>query len=172
MNTKKVIVATVAAFVAGVLLTGVVGFTNMDKLMMLEDESPYDFDTTVEAFEQAVAEGGWSVLQVHDMQEILAGHGHDVHAVKIYELCSSQYSAEILALDDERIVSPLMPCRVAIYEKSDGSVYIGRMNSELMARPFGRVIAEVMEVAAVETEVVIAQVLNGSTEVTDARQGR
>lgn len=169
MNKKTIIIATVSAFVAGVLLTGVIGFTSMDRLMMLEDESPYDFDTTVAVFEQAVAAGGWSVLQVHDMQEILAGHGHDIDAVRIYELCSSKYSAEILALDDERIVSPLMPCRVSIYEKSDGSVYIGRMNSELMARPFGGVIAEVMKVAAVETEAVISQLLNGDVQLSDAR---
>ena len=169
MNKKTIIITAVSAFVVGVVLTGVIGFVSMPGLMMLEDKSPYDFDTTVEAFEQAVAEGGWSVLQVHDMQETLAGHGHDVDAVKIYELCSSQYSAEILALDDERIVSPLMPCRVSIYEKSDGTAYIGRMNSELMARPFGGVIAEVMQVAAVETEEVISRVLNGDVQVTDAR---
>jgi len=169
MNRKTIIITAVAAFVAGVVLTGVIGFASMPSLMMLEDETPYDFDTTVEAFEQAVADGGWSVLKVHDMQETLAGHGHDVDAVKIYELCSSKYSAEILALDDERIVSPLMPCRVSIYEKSDGSVYIGRMNSDLMARPFGGVIAEVMQVAAVETEEVIAQVLNGEVQVSESR---
>ncbi len=168
MKRKNVVITTVIAFVAGIALTGAVGFFSMPSLMMLEDESPYGFETTVDAFEQAVAEGGWSVLQVHDMQETLAGHGHDIDAVKIFELCSSEYSAEILALDDERIVSPLMPCRVSIYEKSDGTAYIGRMNSDLMARPFGGVISEVMQVAAVETEEVIAEVVNGDVQVAES----
>lgn len=166
---KTTIFTAIGAFAAGILLTGILMWTSAPSIMMLEDESPYDFATTVEVFEAEVAAGGWSVLQVHDMQEILAGHGHDVAAVKIYELCSSQYSAEILALDDERIVSPLMPCRVSIYEKSDGSVYIARMNSDLMARPFGGVISEVMQVAAVETEVVIESVLSGNSQFADAR---
>lgn len=164
MNKQTVIVGAVA-LVAGILLTGIVGFYSMPSVMMLEDESPHDFATTVAVFEREVAAGGWSVLQTHDMQQILANHGHDVDAVKIYELCSSKYSAEILALDDERIVSPLMPCRVAIYEKSNGRTYIARMNSQLMAKPFGGVIARVMDLAAVETEVVINKVLDAGSAV-------
>ena len=158
MNKQTVIVGA-AALVAGIVFTVVVGFFSMPSMMMLEDRSPHDFATTVAIFEHEVREGGWSVLQTHDMQAILAGHGHDVQAVKIFELCSSMYSAEILRLDDERIVSPLMPCRVAIYEKSNGNTYIARMNSELMAKPFGGVISAVMDRAAVETEVVISRVL-------------
>ncbi len=158
MNKKTVMVGA-AALVVGILLTAGIGFYSMPGMMMLEDRSPHDFDTTVAVFEQQVREGGWSVLTVHDMQQVLQGHGHDVAAVKIFELCSSKYSAEILSLDDERIVSPLMPCRVAIYEKSNGNTYIARMNSELMAKPFGGVIASVMDRAAVETEVVISRVL-------------
>lgn len=158
---RKMVFAGVGAFVFGIVLTGLVGFYSMPGLMMLEDESPHSFADTVQVFEQAVSEAGWSVLQVHDMQGILADHGHDVAAVKIYELCSSLYSAEILVEDDARLISPLMPCRVSIYEKSDGTTYIARMNSELMAKPFGGVIARVMDTAAVETEEVIAAVLNG-----------
>ena len=158
MNKKTVLVGA-GALVAGIVLTAVIGFFSMPSMMMLEDRSPHDFETTVAIFEREVREGGWSVLQTHDMQQILANHGHDVLAVTIYELCSARYSAEILSLDDERIVSPLMPCRVAIYEKSNGNTYIGRMNSLLMAKPFGGVIASVMSRAAFETEVVIERVL-------------
>ncbi len=158
MNRKNLLVGA-GALAAGIILTAVIGFYSMPKMMMLEDASPHGFDRTVELFQEKVKEGGWSVLSVIDMQATLAKHGHDVKAVKIFELCSSKYSAEILKLDDERIVSPLMPCRVAIYEKTDGRTYIARMNSELMAKPFGGVISDIMKIAAVETEVVIDKVL-------------
>lgn len=138
---------------------GFIGFYSLPGLMMLEDETKYDFETTVQVFEDKVNEAGWSILITHDMQETLKGHGHDVKSVKIFELCSSKYSAEILKLDDERIVSPLMPCRVANYEKSNGKTYIARMDSELLARPFGGVINEVMQQAASEIEDVIVQVI-------------
>lgn len=156
---KQLIITAVAAFISGLIIMGVTGFYSLPGMMMKEDVSRYDFDTTVEVFEEKLKEAGWSVLVVHDMQETLRGHGHDVLGVKIFELCSARYSAEILTLDDERIVSPLMPCRVSVYEKSDGKTYIARMDSELLARPFGGVIKNVMSVAAVETENVIQQLI-------------
>ena len=158
---KKTLLVGAGALVVGIVLTAIIGFYSMPGMMMLEDESPFSFDETVQVFEREVADAGWSVLQVHDMQAILDGHGHEVAAVKIFELCSSRYSAEVLVEDDALVISPLMPCRVSIYEKTDGSVHIARMNSELMAKPFGGVIASVMDKAAVETEEVIAAVLNG-----------
>jgi len=148
------------SLVLGGLLVALIGFFSLPSMMMLEDKSPYSFEETVSRFEGEVKAGGWSVLQVHDMQEILSRHGHEVEEVKIYELCSSRYSMEILALDDERIVSPLMPCRVSIYKKSSGETYIGRMNSVLMAMPFGGVINSVMQSAGTETEEVIKAVLS------------
>ncbi len=154
-TTKISLIVGSLSLVGGVIITLAIFWFSAPSLMMLEDESNYDFDTTIERFETALDEGGWSVLEIHDMQAVLDGHGHDVDAIKIYELCSSEYSAKILELDDERVVSPLMPCRVSIYEKSDGNTYISRMNSSLFARPFGGVINDVMQVAAEETEVII-----------------
>ncbi len=160
LNTMKTKAITgIAGLVIGTFLTGIIGFYSLPGLMMMEDETKYDFETTVQVFEEKVNEAGWSILVTHDMQETLKGHGHDVLNVKIFELCSARYSAEILKLDDERIVSPLMPCRVAIYEKSNGNTYITRMDSELMARPFGGIINEVMQQAASEIEDVIVQVI-------------
>lgn len=155
---KNIITGLVSAVIGG-LIVGIVGFYSLPGMMMLEDESMYDFETTIEVFEEELQNAGWSVLTVHDMQETLQGHGHEVLSVKIYELCSSEYSAEILKLDDERIVSPLMPCRVSVYEKSNGKTYIGRMDSGLLAKPFGGVINEVMQKAATETEDVIVKLI-------------
>ncbi|MCC5943107.1 MAG: DUF302 domain-containing protein [Balneolaceae bacterium] len=149
----------ISSAIIGGLIVGIVGFYSLPGLMMLEDESMYDFETTIEVLDRELESAGWSVLTVHDMKETLAGHGHDVLNVKIYELCSSKYSAEILVLDDERIVSPMMPCRVAIYEKSDGNTYIARMDSELLAKPFGGVINEVMQTAASEIEDVLVKLV-------------
>ena len=156
---KQGLIFTAGGFIAGLIVMAVIGFYSLPGLMMMEDRTPYDFETTVEKFEQKVKDAGWSILVTHDMQRILKGHGHDVKGVKIFELCSARYSAEILKLDDERIISPLMPCRIAIYEKSDGYTYISRMDSELLSRPFGGVIKSVMKIAAVEIEDVIAELL-------------
>ncbi len=127
--------------------------------MMLEDQSKYDFEETVERFKEEVDNAGWGILNYHDMQAVKEGHGFEVREVKVFDLCSAEYSAEILELDDERIVTPLMPCRVSIYKKSNGNTYIGRMNSPLMARFFGGTINDVMQVASAETEEIIDQLI-------------
>ncbi|ADI00341.1 DUF302 domain-containing protein [Salisediminibacterium selenitireducens] len=157
---KNLIIGIVIGAVLSAGLFLLVAFQAGPGMMMHEDQSKYDFDETIEVFEQQVAEAGWSVAGMHDMKEILDGHGHDVIDIKIYELCSSKYSAEILKLDDERFVSPLMPCRISFYEKSDGNTYISRMNSSLMAKPFGGVIDEVMQQAAAETEAILDHLID------------
>ena len=158
-NRNRTILFVIIALVAGGLLTGFTLYQSAPNVMMMEDISPYDFDETTARFEEEVEAAGWSIAGMHDMQEILAGHGHEVDRIQIYELCSSKYSAVILEEDDERIVSPLMPCRISIYEKSDGNTYITRMNSKLMARPFGGIINDVMQQAADETEEILENIL-------------
>lgn len=114
-------------------------------LMIKEDVSKYDFETTVKIFVEEVKAAGWSIPTIHDMQATLDGFGHKVGQMMIFELCSSKYSSEILKLDDERRVSPMMPCRVSIYTKSSGKTYISRMNSGLIAKFFGGVVDRVMK---------------------------
>jgi uncharacterized protein (DUF302 family) len=97
---------------------------------------------------------------VHDLQATLKKFDKNVRSVKIFELCHPDLSYEILSQDRERVVSSLMPCRVAVYEKKDGAVYISRMNSGIVAKPMSKVIRKTMSKAAREVEVIIADVLN------------
>ena len=155
---KDVVIAGVAGLIVGALAMGGIIFKAAPSMMILEDESAYGFEETTERFQEEVEAGGWSVVGYQDMQQVLEGHGYEVLDIKIYELCSSRYSALILAEDDERIVSPLMPCRVAIYKKSNGLTYVTRLNSLLMAKPFGGLINEVMQDAGNEVEEIIAKI--------------
>lgn len=145
--------------VLGLLIGGITLYKMAPDLMMKEDVSKYDFETTVKNFENEVKAAGWSIPTIHDMQATLNGFGHKVDEIKIFELCSSKYSAEILKLNDERVISPMMPCRVSIYTKSDGKTYIGRMNSGLLAKFFGGVVDEVMKLAADETEAILEKLI-------------
>lgn len=127
--------------------------------MILEDVSPLNFNETVSTLKNAVEENGWSVVGEFDYKEILSTKGFDILDIKIIAVCSGKHSAEILSLDHERMVSPLMPCTIAVYEKSDGKVYIARLNAGEVSVPFGGVIAEVMQKVSVETEEMIQSVL-------------
>jgi len=149
---KKSLIFGLIGFVLGVLVTGVVMYKMAPGMMMLEDVSPYNFEESVKAH-------GWKIPKVHDLQKTMKKHGKDVRAVKVIELCHPDHAGRILAESEERIVSSLMPCRVAFYEKEDGKVYISRMNSSLMASMMAGIIPEVMDIAAKDTEKMLKVVL-------------
>ncbi len=156
---KKSVIIGIVTFLIGALVSVGVIYKMAPGMMIHESESKYDFETSVARFESAVEEHGWKLPHVHDLQKTMDNFGKDVQSVKVFELCHPEHAAKILEKDQERIVSSMMPCRVAIYEKSDGKVYISRMNSGLMAGTMGGIVAEVMSEAAAENEEILQSIL-------------
>jgi uncharacterized protein (DUF302 family) len=152
---KKSLLYAVLGFVLGIAVT-VIGMLNVfPKMMIFEDVSQFDFDKSVEVLEASVAEHGWKIPKVHDLQKTMAKFDKKVRPVKVIELCHPDHAGKILLESEERIVSSLMPCRVAIYEKADGKTYFSRMNSGMMAAMMGGLIADVMADASSENEVIL-----------------
>jgi uncharacterized protein (DUF302 family) len=150
----------VIGLVTGILVAFIIIYLMLPTLMFRETKVAGDFDTTVANVEKAVTDNGWKIPYVHDLQATLKKFDKDVRSVKVFELCQPDFSYEILSKDEERIVSNLMPCRLAVYEKKDGSVYISRMNSGVVAKPMSKVIRKTMTKAAREVEEIIAHVVN------------
>ena len=50
--------------------------------------------------------------------------------------------AELLVKDEYKILTAMMPCTIAVYEKSDGKTYISLMNLDLMGAMYGGDVAE------------------------------
>jgi len=127
--------------------------------MFLENESKYDFDETVEKLKAEAELKTWKVIAIHDLENTLANNGYEVLPVKVFSVCHPKHSSKILEKDDERLVSSLMPCRVSVYEKSNGKVYISRMNTGELAKSFGGVIEEVMQASTKEIEEILSPLL-------------
>lgn len=53
----------------------------------------------------------------------------------------------------------MMPCRLSVYETSDGKVIISRMNTGLVSKVFGGLVTEVMAQASAENEQILSAVL-------------
>lgn len=161
---------SLTSFAVGAL-TGAVGalaalWRTAPSLTMLEAESPYDFETTTDRFEAAVAETeGWKILGDYDLQAKMDKHGYRVDQAAVYEICAPEYASNILSRDDERIVTPMMPCRVSVYEKSDGRTYVGRMNADLLSRLFGGVIQRTMSKAYRDSEAIVEATLDPSHDL-------
>jgi uncharacterized protein (DUF302 family) len=152
---KNVVLSLVGGLVLGAIITGFALFKMAPDMMLIESKSPYDFETTVGKFQQAIAKQGWKVPAVHDLQATMHNFGKTVGPVKVFELCHPDHAEKILRESEERIVSSMMPCRVAIYEKADGQVYLSRMNSKLMADAMGGIVQKVMADAFSENEQMI-----------------
>ena len=149
----------IIGLLAGIIIGLLIVYFATPRLMFKENRNREDFDTTVAKVEEAVVAKGWKIPHVHDLQATLKKFGKEVGSVKVFEICHPDHSYEILSKDQERIVSNLMPCRIAVYEKQDGTVWISRMNSGVIAKPMSRVIRKTMSAAARDVEEIIAEVL-------------
>ena len=156
---KKTILSGVIGFLLGAITFGVVGFFAAPGIMMSEDLSPLGYEETVQAISDSAAEQGWSVPKMYELDKSVAGDGFDVLPVTVIELCHPKHAGRVLEDDDARIVTSLMPCRISVYETSNGDVTISRMNSGLVSKVFGGLVSEVMAQAAAENEIILSAIL-------------
>lgn len=126
--------------------------------MFFENKSRYGFDETVEKLTDGIAQGGWRLQHIHNLQETMTKNGFDVLPVKVLELCFPKYAYSLLSEDDLRIFSNMMPCRISVYQKADGKTYVSRMNTAAFAKQIGGVVADVMTGAFNDAEVFIKNV--------------
>lgn len=117
--------------------------------------SSKSFAQTLAAFRAEVAAAGWSILNENNMAGVLSARGYTLDPVMIFDVCSGKYSAQILGDDVARPMSAFMPCRVSIYQTSDGKVYITRMNTEAFAQMLDPMVAEVMLQSDAEISAII-----------------
>lgn len=148
----------IIGIVAGVVLGWLIAFLIMPRMMFKESTSKLGFDETVTLIEEQVIAKGWKMPALHDLQATMKKFDHDVMSVKVFEICHPEYSYNILKESEERIASSMMPCRISVYEKEDGSVWISRMNSGVVAKAMSKIIRKSMSDAAADVELIIAEV--------------
>ena len=125
---------------------------------VVEKSSKYSFDETVELLVAEAERREWKVPAIHDLQQSLAKSGKTVKPVKVIEICKPAYSGQMLELNDERIMSVMMPCRLSVYLKDDGNTYIALINSAEMSAGQPDKIAQVMKAASDETFEIVKSV--------------
>jgi len=153
---KKLLGGIAIGILVGMVLFGAIAWNMAPGMMMVESYSKLGFDETVQAIQDNAAAQHWSIPNVMRLDKSLAKDGYEVLPVAVIELCSPELAQQVLSQDDARVVSSLMPCRVAVYEKSNGDVVLSRMNTALMSKMFGGVVASVMGNATAETEQIFS----------------
>lgn len=122
--------------------------------MIKELKSPYDFDKTVEVMADRINnKDGWHVTDIIDQnKEVTENGGFPIGDYKIIKYCSGEYSARMLAPDEQKKMGNMMPKTFAVYQKSDGQVFISTMNGAVMGKFFGGEIEEIIEEVSLEVE--------------------
>ncbi len=104
-----------------------------------------DYTATVDTLRQQLKADGWKLIAEIDLGQRLAKKGVDIPGgLVIFKLTSGKNAVPLLAADETRYVSALMPCGVSVYGKRDGSVVISRLNFEMMGAMMEPRVAKVM----------------------------
>lgn len=153
---KKVLVITsiILGFVLGIIFTGIVISISSSEMMVKEFKSPYDFDKTVEVMTERInSKKGWHVSSIIDQnKETIENGGFAIGKFKIIKYCNGAYSARMLKADNQKKIGNMMPKSFAVYEKSDGQVFISTMNGAIMGKIFGGEIETIIEEVSLEVE--------------------
>ncbi len=156
---KKKILAFFISIVTGAIAGALAVILIFKPPMMLENESRYDFETTLTTVEQSAKGAGWSIPVVHDLQASMAKAGKEVNQVKVFALCNPEYGVQVLGGDEERAFSPMLPCRLSVYTKSDGKTYISRMNMPAVSRKMPANVRTVMKKAYKDLEKILSGII-------------
>lgn len=136
----------IGGLITGVVLTGGLAWGMAGSLMFNERESPFDMEETVARIQHNIQQtgNGWVLSGLRNPARAVQADGGNTLPVMMVEACSTKYSKPILNDDATRMLSILMPCKISVYKKNDGKVYVGTMNAGLMGRMFGPMVGEVM----------------------------
>ena len=156
----KTIILILTGFILGILVTLLLAMNIFPSMMITTKESLYGFDETVSMVDEASTENGWAVLKVIDLGKRMEKAGYeDAPRVKVIELCHAENTYEVLKNEDDMFVSAIMPCRMAVYEKGNGKIYVSRMNIGLMSKFFSPNVKKVMGGVAEDDENILRDIV-------------
>lgn len=144
---KKILAAVAAAALmttGGVLLAPAVADdakpAGMDFTMLVEVPSPLGFEETLERIEENAKDLGWKVPQkwkVDFQKNMLNVTDTDIGPNQVLKMCEPFAAVKLLVKDEYKQLTAMMPCTIAVYQKSDGKTYISMMNLDAMAMMYG-----------------------------------
>jgi len=127
--------------------------------LFLEYSSLYKFDETVEKLTEIILSSGWKNPATHDLQATLAKNDIEVLPVKVIELCNPSIASKVLKGDETRIYANMLPCRISVYNKTDGNTYISIMNFGILAQQIGGITEIAMNEAFEVSKIIISKII-------------
>ncbi len=138
---------TIIGFILGVAITAMIGWNVMPSMMLKEAQSPYGVDETVAKIKLNAETKGWVIPSVKPLHKSIEKHSKGkriIPPVMLVNLCNAEHAYKTLASDENKKISVFMPCTISVYEKTDGTTWVGYMNAKLLGDMFGGAVAETM----------------------------
>jgi len=127
--------------------------------MMTEMKSRLGFKETVAALQEAAKKRGWQVGQPIDMQEAMIKAGQKTaKPFTVLPMCKQDLAESLLKAQVEQKAMPFAPCRMSVFEGTDGKVYIAKPNTEFMAQMATPVFAPMLKKFVAEEKAVLANI--------------
>ena len=116
--------------------------------MLIEVESPLDFYDTMDKVIEIAKAAGWKVpgkWSVNFQRNLEKVTGVDIGNNQVIKMCEPEAAVKILKHDQYKVLTTMMPCTIAVYDKSDGKTYISYMNLEMLGLMYGGEIAKIAD---------------------------
>ncbi len=158
MKLKLIIIVSLfIGVLAGVVFTGAAINVSAGKMMIKEMKSPYDFNKTVSIITERInSKPGWHVVSVIDQnKEVQLNGGKPIGNFSIIQYCNGKFSSEMLKADERKKIGTMMPKTFAVYEKSDGQVYVATANGAVMGKLFDSGTEAIIEKGSLEVEDIL-----------------
>ncbi len=108
--------------------------------MLIEVPSPLGFEATLERLEENAKDMGWKVpskWKVDFQANLMKVTDTDIGPNQVLKMCEPFAAVKLLLKDEYKMLTAMMPCTIAVYQKSDGKTYISMMNLEAMGQMYG-----------------------------------
>ena len=130
----------------------------MGSQMLVEIESPLGFDETLAKIEENARYEGWKVpskWKVNFQKNLMKTTGKDIGKNQVLKMCEPEAAVKILVNDELKKLTTMMPCTIAVYEKSDGKTYISMMNIEMLGMIYGGVVTPIAAELAPQMDAMV-----------------
>lgn len=138
---------TVISFVLGAIVAAIIGWNVMPGMMLKEIQSPFTVEETVAKIKANAEAKGWVIPSVKPLHKSIKKHSGGklvVPPVMLVNLCNAEHAYNAIVDNKNKKISVFMPCTISVYEKTDGTVWMGYMNAKLLGDMFGGAVVKTM----------------------------
>lgn len=123
-----------------------------EESMLIEVASPLNMEDTYNKLKSNAKALGWKApkkWKKNFQKNLMKVTKQDIGPAVVLEMCEPKAAVKLLQHDKYKLMLAMMPCTIAVYEKSDGKVYVSMMNMRMMSKMFpGKEVQELVDTLA------------------------